>query len=97
MSGALVVLAALAAWCFTNFGSFHDPHAGFVHNEEMFHYYLSSRYVSEVGYYDLYGAALAAGSELPASGLSKVRRVRNLRTYDLMGAHELRGDHRVQK
>jgi hypothetical protein len=47
----------------------------------VFHYYLGAEYFGEVGYYDLYDAALAADAERDGYW-SGVRRVRDQRSYE---------------
>ena len=74
---ALVVLALLSAASFVRFGHFHHPR--FLHNWDLYHYFLGARYFDELGYDDLYRCTLEADEEL-GGRLSDVRRVRDLRT-----------------
>jgi hypothetical protein len=59
---ALTALLAATALCgivvYNNFFNYH--YGGYVNSYEFFHYLLGSKYAREVGYFDLYGAALAA-------------------------------------
>lgn len=53
--------AALAVGNYTDFGRW--PHGSYVNSWEFFHYYLGSRYAPELGYTELYAAALVADVE----------------------------------
>jgi hypothetical protein len=88
----LVVLAILSVWAFTGFGRFHGGGHVHIHAGEMYHYYLSSKYFSELGYDGLYGATLSARPEDPHGCLRDVRRARDLRTAEMVPATSLRAD-----
>ena len=53
----LVALAGVSTLAYVDFGRFHRG-AGYVHNWEMFHYVMPSKYFAELGYDGLYQAAL---------------------------------------
>jgi hypothetical protein len=77
----LVALAATAAFSIPVYFNFFNYHfGGFVNPHEFFHYYLGSKYAREVGYFDLYDAALVADAE---TGLALPRdgEINDLRTY----------------
>jgi hypothetical protein len=62
--GLLVALAATAAFSVPVYFNFFNYHfGGFVNPHEFFHYYLGSKYTEEIGYFDLYNAALVADDE----------------------------------
>jgi len=64
MRALLVALAATAAFSVPVYFNFFNYHfGGFVNPHEFFHYYLGSKYAREVGYFDLYNAALVADAE----------------------------------
>ncbi len=78
----LVAAALLSVVVYNNFFNYH--YTGYLNAYEFFHYYLGSKYAPEVGYFDLYGAALAADGETgrvfwPADG-----RMTDLRTHRLV-------------
>ncbi len=70
-------LAVCAAFASLNYVAVHIERGEYSNRYEMFHYYLPTRYVDELGYTGLYDATVAARHEL---GLRPVERVRNLRT-----------------
>ena len=76
---ALAATAVFSVPVWFNFFNYHF--GGFVNPHEFFHYYLGSKYAAEIGYFDLYNAALVADAETglmfrPADG-----RIRDLSTY----------------
>ncbi len=77
LRAALVVLAIVSAASFLRFGHYHHPR--FLHNWDLYHYFLGARYFDELGYYDLYRCTLEADAELDGE-MSEVTRVRDLRT-----------------
>lgn len=82
----LVALAVISAASYLRFGYFHFP--TFVHNWDMFHYYVGARYFDEMGYTELYQCTLEADQELNGR-LRDVRRVRNLETLRVVAAREI--------
>jgi hypothetical protein len=81
MPALLAALAATAAFSIPVFFNFFNYHfGGFVNPHEFFHYYLGSKYAREVGYFDLYNAAVVADAE---TGLAIQRdgEITDLRTY----------------
>jgi hypothetical protein len=73
-------IALLSALLFTNFGRLHGGHL--VHPWEQTHFFLGSKYLREVGYFDLYKAVLLADRE-GRGRLREVRQTRDLHTFDL--------------
>lgn len=76
---ALATAVAFSALVYVNFFNYH--YRGFLNPYEFFHYYLGSKYAAEIGYFDMYNAALVADDETgrvynPPDGL-----VSDLRTY----------------
>ena len=57
----LTILAAVAVGNYTDFG--HWTRDRYVNGWEFFHYYLGSKYAPELGYTELYAAALVADEE----------------------------------
>jgi hypothetical protein len=80
------VLAALSAGSYVRFGAFHFPR--FLHNWDLFHYYLGTKYFDELGYEDLYRCALQADDE-SGQQMVDVVEVRELGTLGLTTAAEL--------
>jgi hypothetical protein len=77
----LVALAATAAISIPVYFNFFNYHfGGFVNPHEFFHYYLGSKYAREVGYFDLYDAALVADAETGLA-LPREAEITDLRTY----------------
>src|SRR5581483_9270512 len=54
---AFIGIAAAMVYAWTNYGGFH------VHHWEQFHFYLGAKYQKEVGWFDLYKAAVLADAE----------------------------------
>jgi hypothetical protein len=61
---AKLLVGIAVVFSFAVFHNFGKPQGGtFVHQGEMFHYYLGSKYFHELGYYELYNAVIAADAE----------------------------------
>jgi hypothetical protein len=75
----LSLLASLSAFSYFNFGRLHGDGQQ-VHYWEMFHYYMNAKYFRELGYLDLYSAAVAADAEMD-NRIPNETRVMDLRTY----------------
>jgi hypothetical protein len=89
---SLVVLALLALIAWMNWAS--PTRSSFVQTHSMFHYYLSSKYFHEIGYFNLYGAALIADAEDPPEYFYRVPVTRDLSSYELVRSEALRADRR---
>jgi hypothetical protein len=75
---ALALASALAWW---NFLQLHYPH--YIHFSDTFHYYVGSKYFSELGYTRLYACTAIADAEAgPGTGVAD-RTLRNLATNRL--------------
>jgi hypothetical protein len=84
----LLVSSALAAIVvYNNFFNYH--YGGYVNSYEFFHYFLGSKYAREVGYFDLYGAALAADEATGRLYRPSDGRVTDLRTQRQVPVEEL--------
>jgi hypothetical protein len=89
----LVVLIAVAAFSvvvYNNFFSYH--YGGYLNAYEFFHYYMGSKYSAEVGYFDMYGAALVADEETGRSYRPRDGLVRDLRTLRFVPVDEVLDD-----
>lgn len=66
----LLPVAAFGTWQYVNFGSFHTYTTGSAHYHahDFTHYYLGSKYFTQLGYKGLYLAVAAAFEELAAEG-----------------------------
>jgi hypothetical protein len=79
---ASYAVAALSVYAFVNFGELHGD-GRLVHPWEQYHFFLGSKYLREVGYFDLYRATLLADRDGPHR-LDRVTRTRDLHTFDLV-------------
>ncbi len=77
---AFVLVAALSVFAWTNFGALRGG-GGLVHRWEQYHFFFGSKYLREVGYFDLYKATLIADAE-SAHVLGGAQRTRDLSTFD---------------
>jgi hypothetical protein len=77
---AFVVLAALSLFSFTNFGALRGGE-GLVNHWEQDHFYFGSKYLKEVGYFDLYKAILLVDAESSRIATG-ARRMRDLRNFE---------------
>ena len=75
------IVAGLAVFSFTNFGDLRGQF-GLVHPWEQYHFIVGSKYLPEVGYFDLYKATFLADREGPHV-LEGVTVTRDLHTFDL--------------
>jgi hypothetical protein len=84
---ALTIASALAWW---NFLQFHYWH--YIHFSDTFHYYVGSKYFSELGYTRLYACTAIADAEAgPRTGVAH-RTLRNLETNRLESTSEALAD-----
>ena len=74
----LVATAVFSVVAYNNFFAFH--YGGYLNAYEFYHYYLGSKYSSEIGYFDLYGATVAADMESGALVRPDDAPVRDLRS-----------------
>jgi len=82
MRPVFVALAATAVFSVPVYFNFFNYHfGGFVNPHEFFHYYLGSKYAPEVGYTDLYNAALVADAETGLMFRPVDGHIRDLTTY----------------
>jgi len=79
---ASIVVAALAVYAFTDFGELRGG-GPLVHPWEQYHFFLGSKYLREVGYFDLYKATFLVDREGPGV-LGAVRATRDLHTFDVV-------------
>jgi hypothetical protein len=73
---AFIGIAAAMVYAWTNYGGFH------VHYWEQFHFYLGAKYQKEVGWFDLYKAAVLADAE--TTHRISVPQIRDNTTFDLV-------------
>ncbi|MCZ6463039.1 MAG: hypothetical protein O7A09_01790 [Proteobacteria bacterium] len=76
--GALLALAALSYSSFYYFFQFHHPHG--LKAEDVYSYYIGSKYAPELGYFGLYECTLTALVENGTASLDEIQWVRDLRT-----------------
>jgi len=84
---ALAMVSALAWW---NFLQFHYPH--YIHFSDTFHYYVGSKYFSELGYTRMYACTAVADGEAGRGTGVADRTLRNLRTNRLESTKEVLAD-----
>ncbi len=75
----LALTAVFSGLVYVNFFNF--IYGGFLNPYEFFHYYLGSKYAAEVGYFDLYNAAVVADREDRPMLEPDRTQVCDLRTY----------------
>jgi hypothetical protein len=76
----LALLAALTVFGVFNYYQFDKKFAaGFDDYSDLIHYYLNTKYLGELGYYDLYGAMLVADEENGGQHWQHIKKVRDLR------------------
>ncbi|MBL8956512.1 MAG: DUF2029 domain-containing protein [Myxococcaceae bacterium] len=78
---AFIVLSALMVFAWCDYGAFIRNGFTLVHHHEQFHFYLGAKYQAEVGWFDLYRAAVIADAET-VRGL-RVDQIRDNTTFDL--------------
>jgi hypothetical protein len=85
---AFMVIAALMVFAWCNYGnSGHVP----VHHWEQFHFYLGAKYQKEVGWFDLYKAAVLADAE--TTHRISVQQIRDNSTFELAPIQTAFADH----
>jgi hypothetical protein len=77
---AFKILAVLALFSWTNFGALRGG-GGLVHRWEQYHFYFGSKYLPEIGYFNLYKATILADRE-SAHAIGFVKTTRDLTTFD---------------
>ncbi len=78
----LTALAAMALVNYLNYFAFHGHgRRAFVHLHDVAHYYLGSKYYTELGYTELYTAMLRAEAELTGDRFKAIE-ARDLATYE---------------
>jgi hypothetical protein len=77
---AFRVLCVLALFSWTNYGTLRGP-GGLVHRWEQYHFFFGSKYLPEIGYFNLYKATMIADRE-SVHALGYVRTTRDLHTFD---------------
>src|SRR5438874_495065 len=60
---AFIVLSACMVFAWSNYGMLGGNGLHLVHHWEQFHFYLGAKYQKEVGWFDLYRAAVLADAE----------------------------------
>ncbi|HUJ60612.1 MAG TPA: glycosyltransferase 87 family protein, partial [Kofleriaceae bacterium] len=87
---ATYVVAALSVFAFTNFGQLHGVN-GIVHPWEQYHFFVGSKYLGEVGYFDIYKATILADRE-GTHELDDIRSTRDLHDFNLLGLEKAMAD-----
>ena len=84
----LVMVGILSFFAYWNFGAFHF--GNYTHYHEAYHYYVGSKYFTEMSYDRLYECAAVADSEDPALRRRvELRKITNLRTNVLESTTEV--------
>jgi hypothetical protein len=84
---ALVALAFAGIAAYLNFGAYRF--SGFVHEHDVFHYFVGAKYFPELGYEDLYTCAAVAEAESGFPERVGLRSQRDLRTNQLVSGAEV--------
>jgi hypothetical protein len=85
----LAALAALGALSYASYYYFFQlHHVGGLDVEDVFTYYVASKYSPEVGYFGLYECSLAALVESGGARLDDLERVRDLRSLRVIAPRE---------
>ncbi|HEX9103926.1 MAG TPA: hypothetical protein VF997_17065, partial [Polyangia bacterium] len=77
---AFKLLAVLALFSWTNYGALRGG-GNLVHRWEQYHFFFGSKYLPEIGYFNLYKATILADRE-SAKTIGFVRTTRDLTTFD---------------
>lgn len=87
---ALGAIGVFALCAYFRFGAYYYP--DFIHEHDVFHYFVGAKYFPEIGYDDLYQCSAAAEAEAGFAERIELRTQRDLRTNQLVsGADALRG------
>ena len=76
----ILTLLMVFAWC--NFGALRGNFT-LVHHWEQFHFYLGAKYQQEVGWFDLYKAAILADRE-STHVLDRIPQIRDISTFEVV-------------
>ena len=87
LDGVLGLLGVVAALAYTNFGSYRYP--DFLHEHDVFHYFVGAKYFPELGYDGLYACAAVAESDAGFRQRVELRAQRDLRTNRLVSGAEI--------
>jgi hypothetical protein len=79
----LCLLALTAMGAYYNLGAYRFPH--FVHEHDVFHYFVGAKYFPEIGYDELYQCSAAAEAEAGFAERVALRAQRDLRTNQIVG------------
>ncbi|MGZ3427936.1 MAG: hypothetical protein ACXVCV_14875, partial [Polyangia bacterium] len=77
---AFKLLAVLALFSWTNYGALRGG-GSLVHRWEQYHFFFGSKYLPEIGYFNLYKATMLADRET-AHAVGFVKTTRDLTTFD---------------
>jgi len=88
--GIPVAMIAVGAFAWTSFGTFHG--SGAIHNPEMFHYVLGSKYFAELRYTELYRCTELAEQDSGRKPFVERRVIRDLATNRLEPASTVLAD-----
>lgn len=78
---AFLTLSALMVFAWCNYGTFNGGGLKLIHHHEQFHFYLAAKYQQEVGWFDLYRAAVLADAETTRA--LNVQQIRDNATFEL--------------
>jgi hypothetical protein len=88
--GLLLALGLFAGMCWWNL--FHFHFRNYVHNWDVFHYYVGAKYFPEVGYTRLYRCVVIADAEDGLLFRAERRKVRHLESNTLGGTQAILAD-----
>ncbi len=84
----ILAFVMVLAWC--NFGGLRGDF-GLVHHWEQFHFYLGAKYQAEVGWFDLYKAAIVADRE-STHILDGLKETRDIATFEVVPIEQAMAD-----
>jgi len=87
---AFKIVAVLALFSWTNYGALRGG-GELVHRWEQYHFFFGSKYLPEVGYFNLYKATILADRE-SARAIGFVQTTRDLHTFDEEPVERALGD-----
>jgi hypothetical protein len=79
-----IVLTVLAFGLYFDFFNPNTRYVQYYHRHELYHYYLGSKYFTEVGYDRLYGCTAIAEVELGGAAAMRKREIRDLSAANLI-------------
>lgn len=87
LKGLLIILGIVSSVLFTSKSLYYFTNT--IHLPDLYHYYMGSKYFTELGYTRLYECATVVDIEDGVVNENRSRMIRNLRTNNLMSTNKL--------